>query len=291
MAEPSRARLNTIGATDHERRSGLGMRAFSLNRLGEVEAAMEAMEEALTVAELSASAVARVRVLRSASLFFAETGDTSRSLRHARLGIELAQRIEDPVSEARLHDNLGIGCIHLGLYDEAEQALRTSLVKCRRLGYRRVTGYSLQNLALATLHRGDVDGAKTLAGKSLDELGETDDTYGQGGSHLYLGYIHEAAGRIDAAAAAFAEAQVAFAKVGARGLAIEALAGRARCDLALGRPEDAALRTREVWGYLEAHGGAGLDNRARAFVYDAEVALPARPRPGASAMASGRRRR
>ncbi len=157
------------------------------------------------------------------------------------------------------------------MYEPARLVLEETLRVGAAIGYRRGLGYGLQNLALVNLSLGDVVGAERLARQSMSELDEIGDTYGLGGSQMYLGFILEHSQRLDEAAGYYRQASVGFQQVGAPGLAVEATAGLARCALGQETLEDAASYITEVWDYLTHRKGTGIENLTRVYLSCAEL--------------------
>ena len=177
----------------------------------------------------------------------------------------------DRSNETVIRSNLGLNYAMLGMYEPARLALEESLRLGAAIGYRRGRGYGLQNLALVHLALGDIGGAEELARQSMRELAETSDSYGLGGSQMYLGFILEQAQRLDEAAGYYREASVAFQEVGAQGLAVEATAGLARCALGQHQLNEAVRYVAEVWDYLTDRKGTGIENLTRVYLTCAAV--------------------
>ena len=210
-------------------------------------------------------------MLKFAWIYYYEAGDIAKSLHYAKLGLEFAQRTADRSNETVIRSNLGLNYAMLGMYEPARLALEESLRLGAAIGYRRGRGYGLQNLALVNLGLGDIGSAERLARQSLSELAEIGDTYGLGGSQMYLGFILEHAQRLDEATGYYREASVAFQGVGARGLAVEATAGLARCALGQAKLDEAASYVAEVWDYLTQRKGTGIENLTRVYLSCAAV--------------------
>jgi tetratricopeptide (TPR) repeat protein len=213
----------------------------------------------------------RTQVLKFAWICYYDAGDIAKSLHYAKLGLEFVQRTADRSNETMIRSNLGLNYAMLGMYEPARLALEESLRLGAAIGYRRGRGYGLQNLALVNLGLGDIEGAEQLARQSLSELAEIGDTYGLGGSQMYLGFILEHTQRLDEAAEYYWEANVGFQQVGARGLAMEATAGLARCALGQEKLDEATRYVAEVWHYLTDSKGTGIENLTRVYLSCADV--------------------
>lgn len=248
-----------------------GFQAHALIRLNEVAAGQVAIQQALEAMERADNDFKRIQVLKSAWIYFYESGDIAKSLHYAQLGLDCAVRSGDRYTEPFIRSNLGLNYAILGMYDPARLALTESLRLFDILGFRRGRGYSLQNLALVNLSLGDRERAEQLARSSLHELTETGDTYGLGGSQMYLGFILEQGPNLLEASEAYRAARASFEQVGARGLAIEATAGLIRCAQRQDDLAEAGRYVAEVWHYLSEEKGTGIENLIRVYLSCAEL--------------------
>jgi tetratricopeptide (TPR) repeat protein len=210
-------------------------------------------------------AAARLTVLTRLWIGYFESGDLGRAVELAEASVALARDI-NRIRSVPVLSNLGLNQMALGRWDLARRTLEESVEVCAVGGYPRGRGYSLQNLSLVMLHLGEVEAAERIGRESLAVLEGTDDTFGVSGSNMYLGVILERSGRWEEAAAFHLAASEEFERLGVRGVAIEALAGAARCDLALGHKDAALERAERVWSYLDLTGGTSTDNPMRMYL-------------------------
>jgi tetratricopeptide (TPR) repeat protein len=158
--------------------------------------------------------------------------------------VELTQESRDrfrEIGDTRnvcfMSGEIGYGLLELGLYEQAETALRETIAEAERLGIRNTLIVAKHNLGLVLARVGNLAEAERVEREALELVTDTGDPRMFGGCEAYLSVILLAAGRAD-------EAEVE-ARHGAEALDVHrtclpaALAPRIDALLALGRTDEA----------------------------------------------------
>ncbi|THF70158.1 hypothetical protein E7T06_08910 [Deinococcus sp. Arct2-2] len=248
----------------------LARKAVALLHLGD-GAAHGAMQRVLEMLEHVAPSPVRARILIFTQVFYNDSGDTVQAAHQGLLAVQEARLAGERAQEMMAASNLGMTYSMLGLYAQARDTLEESLRLAAAAGYRRGRGYGLQNLALVLLNLGEFQDAERSARDSLAELDGTGDSYGLSGSLMYLGLILERTGRLTEAHDYHLQAHRLVEQLESPGFLAEADAALARCDLALGRLEDAGRRAAGVWRYLQESQGAAIEALTLVYLSCADV--------------------
>ncbi len=151
--------------------------------------------------------------------------------------------------------NQGFATLELGLYEQAEAALRDALATAERLGVHHIAATARQNLGLVRARMGDLDEGLAMQEAAAAEFHGHGDRRMEAGSRVYLAEIHMARNDLPAAE------REASAAVTASGAAVplrtQALGMLAWVQLAAGNPvaaretADQAMRLLESIGSIE----------------------------------------
>jgi class 3 adenylate cyclase/tetratricopeptide (TPR) repeat protein len=240
-------------------------------RFGDLDAAAATAEQALARARDLGDEPTLTFTLVAAAATFAESGDWARAVPLYRQSVEVARRIGNRDEEAGGLGDLGYSYVGLGLYKMGRAALEQALQLAEATGNRRGVGYDLQNLGLAYFRSGDRRAARQVLERSLTELTAVGDTFGYAASLGYLGLVLEDSGDVQSAARRFEEARRVLTSSGIGPIAVDALAGLARCALAQGQLQEARRQVNELWTYLHEHGPKGMERPVWAYQTCAEV--------------------
>ena len=154
---------------------------------------------------------------------------------------ERAGDVREPCSE---RVNAGFARLALGLYEDAESALREAMATAERLGLRHVVGAALQNLAYAVGQRGDLPEARRLEEAAIAIFAAQGNRRMEGDSAIYLARLLEQMGDLEGAERAARRAVELLGAV--RALLPYALATLAAVLLRQGRIAEAAAPAREA---------------------------------------------
>ena len=148
--------------------------------------------------------------------------------------------------------NVGYGYMDVGMFDEAEPALRSAMTTARRLGLILIAAAAQHNLGHVLHQLGRLDEGEALLRASLEVFVAAPDLRMTAATHLYLGEIALDRGDLDGAEATIRQAADTFAPFPAnRAVAIATLA---RIGLRRGDVAGAVSLAREAYAVLEAVG-------------------------------------
>ena len=248
----------------------LGMKIICMNRLGDAAGASATVDYVLARIHELPEAVA-ARVLTNVAIYYIESGDLSRAAQLHRQHAAIGQRLGDRAAQGNALVNLGYDYIRLGTYQDARQALEQSIKLFEAIGARRERAYAQLNLGLVHWRSGDFTAARHLFQHLQQELEVVDDAFARAAGLSYQAIVLEQTAEPAAARQYFSKARGIMANVGARGYAMDAVAGLARCALALHDREEAALHTAELWNYLRLQDAHGMEFPIWAYVTCAQA--------------------
>ena len=233
----------------------LGLKVFSLQRLGRLEEASDTAAKALTRARRLDDPQVVIRILNNVSNHYSAAGDLEQAIAVLEEQVHLSRQAEYPLGEAYALINLGYQYLLLGDYPAGRQALEASLRIAEEISALRVSAMARLNLGLAYVRLGDVGAAKRLLNQVVGELEQMGDAVNGAIALVYLGLAHEQDGRYETAGQFFTRAAGHLQELSAPGAIIDALAGQARCALASGDETKAKRSAEQVWERLSADGG------------------------------------
>ena len=268
-AEQAIAAARRAGNANFEVRA-LSHKVVSQTRSGDMAGAEQTAEEVLARAQALGDAAALALATGRAALHYTESGNLGRAQELRRKTVELAERLGDREQHARSLGNLGYGFVLLGMYKPARAMLERSLHLHEAIGARRNRAYQLQNLGLASFRSGDNRAARRLLEVSVQEFTVVGDAFGRGAGLQYLALVFESTGDYAGAARRFEEAKSVLSERGSL-LAMDAVAGQARCALALGHLEEARRLVAELWAFLTDHGPKGLEHPVWVYLTCADI--------------------
>lgn len=247
------------------------MSVFSYIRLGELSLAAKIADKALDGFDQIKEDSTKARIMTNVAAYFNEIGDLSTGASLYERQIEINKRLGDKAGQAIGLSNLGYTYMQLGMFEHARSVLHEALDINVVLGARRSAAYTLLNLGLAHCRMGDQDDARELIARAQSELESLGDTFALAISHTYLGLCLEYAMKYSRAVETYHTAEDIFKDANLEGHMIDATAGLARCEQAVGAEDEAWDHTKEVWGYLQEHGATGLEFPVQAYLTCARI--------------------
>jgi tetratricopeptide (TPR) repeat protein len=137
--------------------------------------------------------------------------DPSSCLKHARAALEHFDRAGDTRSGSWQLVNVGYALNELGLYAEAEVALRDATAQADRMGISPIASSARQNLGMSLLFQGRLPAAEIALASATDAFRQQGDIRQQGTCHMYMARLLITAGRLKHAEAEARKAVELFA--------------------------------------------------------------------------------
>jgi class 3 adenylate cyclase/tetratricopeptide (TPR) repeat protein len=236
----------------------MGIMLICQNRLGDAAGAAQTAQQILSrlneVEELDA-----IDVLINVAVYYVESGDLARAAQLHQEQASLALRLGQRRKQATALMNLGYDFLCLGMYEAGRAALEPALQLFETFGARRELAYARLNLGLVYWRSGDLPGALKLFDTTQHELAMLGDTFAEAAGLSYSAIVLEMLNETSAAQQRYEAARTIFTQVGARGNAADALAGLARCALALDNRDSLEQLAVQLWAHLKECGTQGLE--------------------------------
>ena len=249
----------------------LGLSAISHTRLGDLESAGRCAAEALELAQQIGDDETLARVFTNIAAHYSEVGDLSRSQELLQEQIRLTNRLGYRLGEAIGYINLGYGYAQLGEYTSAQTALEEALRLAQAIGARQHHAYAQLNLGLVHRRMGSYTAAADSLEPALQTLGGIGDQFGRAAALIYLALNQEACQDFASAMQNYATARGELSLLGMPALENDAIAGLARCALALDQVEPARHHATELWAYLLKTRGRGMEFPLLAYLTCVDV--------------------
>ena len=135
----------------------------------------------------------------------------------------------------------------------------------------RLVAYNQLNMGLAYYRLEQYQEAGEILEQAQQGLEQIHDSFALATCHTYLGMVNEAAGQWESAVDRFDLAHKKLEQLGVPGYAMDALAGTARCALAMGNPALARQFSSEIYEYLEQNGSEAMEFPILAYLTCARV--------------------
>ncbi len=135
-----------------------------------------------------------------------EANDTEGAIRAATEALALFRASEQEVQEAQLENALAMSFVRLGNLGRADELAAQAVAIAERLNHFQTLGHYLDTQATIRLARGDADGAIRLTDRALALEAEHGPANEQVGARITRAQALTAAGRLDEAAVAWADA-------------------------------------------------------------------------------------
>jgi tetratricopeptide (TPR) repeat protein len=194
-------------------------------------------------------------------------GDLGRYLEQLELAVRAFEVAGDVREAASERANLGFARAELGLFTEAEGALRDALAGAERLGLRHVVGAAQQNLGAVLFRSGRPDAGRSLLELARARFAEQKNQRMEGNTHTYLAELHLAAGDLDLALDEASRAVELLSDVPP--LLPVALAIQARICLAAGDVRAALPRAKDAVAMLGVSGSDEGESLVRLVLVEA----------------------
>ena len=236
-----------------------GLLCFSLTDIGERAAAGEAAIRALSLAQSCGDETVCAMVMTNIAYHYGFSGDLSQAVKFQLQQVEIVRRLSNLYGETIGLLNLGYYYILLGMYEQGVPVLEQALQRAEAISSRQNIDLVRINLSLAYWRMGRSHESQDLLRQINLEMIEESDTFYRAISASYLGLVLEHTGEIGEACRHFGYAASQLRPMKMMGYLHDALAGQARCAIALGSMGEAAEFAEEVWGYLCSEKGNGME--------------------------------
>ena len=229
--------------------STLGLKVVCLTRLGEIGAAQETADLAITYASQLGDDDVLAKVLGNAFTYY-QMVDISRAVQLIEQSIEILDRLGDRNMKATSMLNLGYIYTQSGYFQRGIDTFTNSMEIAEMIENPRLVAYNQLNMGLAYYRLGDHETSLVVLNDAHHNLTEIGDTFAGASCLTYQGLNHEARGDCELADEFYTQAYEVLQQVGVEGCAVDALAGRARCALEMGNLEAAlnhSMRFASIW--------------------------------------------
>ena len=238
--------------------------------LGNGVAAGEAAARALNLLPLCRDQTITAMVMTNLAYHYGLSGDLSQAVKIQQQQVEILRLSSNLYGETIGLLNLGYYYVLLGMYAQGVSVLEQALQRAEAISSRQNIHLARINLSLAYWRLERSQDSQNLLGKILLELEEGDAFY-RAISISYLGLVLEHRGEVGAASRHFRQACAELRRLTMRGYLHDALAGLARCAIALDSPDEAGQCAEEIWGYLCTEKGHGMEFPQMAYLTCAGV--------------------
>ncbi len=201
--------------------------------------------------KLAPRAAAEVHRLRGASA--RHVGDLVGDLQGYSAAFEAFERAGDARNACNAQVSLGFAYVELGDFDRGGEELERALLSAERMALQPVCTRARQNLGLVWAFRNEIDKARELEQRSIEDSIAQGNVRFEGWTRIYLAIIEFRAGRFEAAERE-ARTAVKLLEVTPPARA-GSLAALSRALLAAGRTEEARVHASEAMAILEKFGG------------------------------------
>ncbi|MGD8489901.1 MAG: adenylate/guanylate cyclase domain-containing protein [Anaerolineae bacterium] len=249
----------------------LGLQVPCLSRMGKMQTAAEVAEQALACAEESEDEETLLRNLTNVAFFHSEQGDPAQAAQLLERQVTIIQRLGNREGESVGLSNLGYNYVQLGLYPQAVDVLERSIAVAASIGYRLHQLYGCLNLGLARVRGQDLAAAQQALEQCEQELETLQHRFGEAALQSYRAMLKELDGDLEEARRCYTKARGTLGEIGAPAYACDALAGQARCELALGNLDEAQAHAEELWRHLLVEGAEGMEFPILAYETCADV--------------------
>lgn len=141
-------------------------------------------------------------------------GDLQNSVNYHRQSLEVYQKLDDVVGQARAYTNLGVTYSDLGEWDQAVEAYNKSLEINQQIGDIQREGFLANNLANVHLYRGEWDQAANLFKQSNDIWKRIGSPFPDAVTLSNLAQVHIYRGNWEQARESLARSEEIFTEIG-----------------------------------------------------------------------------
>jgi class 3 adenylate cyclase/tetratricopeptide (TPR) repeat protein len=268
--ERALAAARRAGSLESEAQT-LGLMTPSLARLGEMRRAAQVVERAEILLPECTNVIIRSMILTNVSVYYGAAGDFVHAIRALEQQIEILRASSMAATGAVGMLNLGYYYTLLGMYDAGAALLEEALQHTEATGARARAAFARLNLGMAYWRQGRLPAARQTLEANLTEMNALGDPFGAAVTPIYLGLTLEEEQNYVQASQLYDQAATALRQLSIPGTLNDALAGLARCTLALGKAEQAGQHCGELWEYLQQEKGQGMEFPQMAYLTCVEV--------------------
>ena len=248
----------------------LGLKVVCLTLLGEMDQAKVTAEQALAYARQLGDDDTLAKVLGNVFTYY-QVVDISSAVQLIQESIEIEDRMGDLNLKATSMINLGYIYTQTGLFKEGVDTFNSSLEIAMAIENPRLVAYNQLNMGLAYYRLEQYQEAAGILEQAQQGLEQINDSFALATCHTYLGMVNEATGQWQTAVDLFSGAHEKLKQLGVPGYAMDALAGTARCALAMGNQALAMQYAHEICEYLEQKGSEAMEFPILAYLTCARV--------------------
>jgi tetratricopeptide (TPR) repeat protein len=229
--------------------------AASLVSQGRYDSAREVAQAGLALAHTLADRVSESHLVNALGLIAMEQGDLAVAVAHFERGLALVREIGNRGDEALRLSNLGSVYPRLGDYARARDCLQQGLEVARAVGRRHDEAALLLNMASVAHLQGDDAAALGYASAAWDSAESSGQLDLQAFARLVAGHAELGLGRLDAAAAAYADSHAQMQALQLRPQQLlDPVSGLARVALAAGQLPQALQHAESLLAHRAAGG-------------------------------------
>jgi tetratricopeptide (TPR) repeat protein len=197
--------------------------------------------------------------LTNVAFFYSEQGDPAQAAQLLERQVTITYQLGNREGESAGLANLGYNYVQLGLYPQAVDVLERCIDVSAAIGHRLFQLYGCLNLGLARVRAQDLAAAQQALNHCERVLETFHHHFGEAALQSYRALLKELDGEPEEALHRYTWARVTLGEIGAPAYACDALAGQARCELALGNLDEAQAHAEELWRYLLHDGAEGME--------------------------------
>ena len=188
--------------------------------------------------------------------------------------LTICRQVGFRAGEARNLSHIGDNAFELGSYETARTFIEQALTLYRESGDRMSEAVSLDTLGLIWLDMGQPIPAQSHFEEALALHQAISNPRGQGYALTHLGYSLAAQGRWQTAVSPFQQALTIRRQMNAHSLAIDAVAGLARCAASQHHVDQATAYVREIMEWIAEHGTVGIELPVKVYLICYQVMAP-----------------
>jgi predicted ATPase/DNA-binding SARP family transcriptional activator len=250
----------------------LTAKVHALTSLGEHRIAQAVVQKIMSRLPEITDHMIQANILGVMALNYRTLGDLSLALEILYQSAQAAGRAGDRRWESRMDINIGLICIQLGLYSQAQNVLEEGIAVADAIGERELIASHKDNLSYAQWCCNEQEQAIALGMEALQEFRTQGyRPHGEAACLVDLSLYFAEAQDWEKALAYLEEACTKFNELGTRTDLMEAEALEASCLMRLGRQKEAGQLAMESWSYLCDRGSAGINFPARMYNCVADV--------------------
>lgn len=211
-------------------------------RIGDLEAAIDAYQEALPFLRRARWRAGESAALRAAGVALAQVGEPEQAADRFRRALAIDRRLGNRAGETTSLANLASLSLDLGRLREAERRHQETIVAAAEIGKRHLEAVILVNLGVVRRELGRLDDARATLGQALSAGRETGSPYVEAMALESLACVHLEAGGNEEALPVLSDAAEAARSAESPEIEVRALIGLALAHLRLGNVAESGER-------------------------------------------------